>query len=867
MPRFLSILDFFSSRRAKKFAADEDEKQRFIACYQAFRELLQNNHRVLSTMADMQEKAVGGYVFDRAFIRESCQRLLSGVEQIIGQLNVLTDNRHVGLMLPYQACMAAIQNKLDPAETDIPETDYTIDLSALGRNRIAVAGGKFAQLGDVAGSLELPVPPGFVITTWAYRTFMKANRLDALVVEKLSALDIRDYDALLELTDEIQRSILNARMPSEVQKAVRQAYENLCDAAGGNAVAVAVRSSAVHEDIRASFAGQYRSVLNVPGTRIEEEYKGIVASQFLPRPLFYFKDRGFRIEHIAMAVGVTAMIEARVSGVLYSRDPAHPENRCTLINAVRGLGPYAVGGEVPADLYRVCADAEEALETVEIGGQTHLLASDPEGGLREIEVPESQRNRPCLDRNQLLSLDAVAEALENHFGNPQDVEWAIDETGTISILQSRPLRVRATILPETAERPHAFAGHALLLDRGNPVSGGVAAGPVCLVGDGGEEAAAPDGAVLVLTHGNPEFAGLLKSAAAVIVEVGSPLSHLATVAREYRIPAIFNAADAVKILGEHQMVTVDADYANVYDGRVEVLLASGSHRREREVAPVVRLLREINQEITPLRLTDPRGPDFRPDACRTLHDITRFCHEKAMEALFGLSQESHFSERNARQLVSDVPLKWWVIDLEDGILSGARKKTVDMEQIVSIPMRALWEGMTALPWKGPPPVNAKGFMSAVLTASRDPGIEPGIRTGFADRNYILVAKNFCNMSTRLGFHFSTVEAYVADETEHNYASFVFTGGGADDGRKHRRVRLIGRLLDRFGFRVEMRLDTLFARIERYEAESLIQRLKVLGHVIVHTRQLDMAMFNDRMVDFYYNEMVRSIQSAFEAEPM
>jgi pyruvate,water dikinase len=201
-----------------------------------------------------------------------------------------------------------------------------------------------------------------------------------------------------------------------------------------------------------------------------------------------------------------------------------------------------------------------------------------------------------------------------------------------------------------------------------------------------------------------------------------------------------------------------------------------------------------------------------------------------------------------------------VIDLGGGIRKKNREKTVRVEELTSIPMKALWRGMTAVAWKGPPPVDTKGFLSTVMSAMTNPDTEPTVSHGMADRNYILVARDFVNMSTRLGFHFSTVESFIGESDNQNYISFVFTGGGADDGRKQRRARLIARLLERFDFRVETRAETVFARIEAHPGHIIENRLRVLGHIIVHTRQMDMVMYNDRMVDWYYREMAADIEA-------
>ena len=264
--------------------------------------------------------------------------------------------------------------------------------------------------------------------------------------------------------------------------------------------------------------------------------------------------------------------------------------------------------------------------------------------------------------------------------------------------------------------------------------------------------------------------------------------------------------------------------------------------------------------ITPLNLTDPRSPEFSPNGCKTLHDITRFAHEVSLQAMFDLSKESHFADRSTKQLVCQVPMQWWVIDLEDGIREGVKGKKVSVEDITSVPMRALWEGMTALPWKGPPPVDTKGFLSIMFGATMDPSMDPSVRKRFVDKNYIILSKHFCNLNSRLGFHFSTTEAYVGDNPNENYVSFIFKGGAADMDRRVRRVQFVGKLLEHFDFRTEIKDDSVLGRLEGHNQEYLTEHLKVLGHIIIHTRQLDMVMFNEAMVQWYYEDMVKGIES-------
>ncbi len=860
MPDSWSVFEFFSKKRRQKVLKDEDDKALFMQRYKSFREILKSNNEVLLTMGDMQEKASGAFVFDKAYIESSYQAVAKGVKNIIDNLNVLADAKHKDLITPYEKTDAAIRALLS-AKVTIPATDYVLHFKDLGTESIAAAGGKFAQLAEIVNVLALPVPPGFVISSHAYQTFLEHNQIQDILNERAGKVDIRNYEKLQTASDDMQELVRNSQVPEELERSILQAYAALCEETGEQDLRVAVRSSALHEDIVASFAGQYESALNVTAEELLSHYKNVLASQFTPGALFYFKDRGFDTEQMAMAVGVLAMVDAKASGVMYSRDPDSPQESAVLINAVYGLGPYAVGGVVPTDNYRVCGEDVTRITCEGESCQEVMLVGGPEGGTREVPVPEEVMGQPCLTNQQISELVSYARQVEDHFGQPQDMEWVIDQDGQLYLLQSRPLRIASAGRPVDKQRSSVPKGHKILLNKGTIACRGVGAGPVYIVHRDEDLAGFPEGGVLVVRHTHPEFAVLLQKASAVVADIGTVLGHFATVAREYNVPAIFNTEIATKVLSPGMQVTVDAVYADVYEGTVEELLSQAETDATLEVSPVLKQLREILQMITPLNLTDPRGPGFSPRHCKTFHDITRFAHEVSLRAIFEFSKESHFTERSTKQLVSaGVPMQWWVIDLEDGIKAGIKGKKVKLEEIVSVPLRALWEGMTALPWKGPPPVDAKGFLSVMFSATTDPSIDPSVGKRFADRNYIIISKHFCNVSTRLGFHFSTLEAYLGDQENQNYITFVYTGGGADEGRKRRRAALISRLLEKFDFRVERRDEAIFARIEGHKQDFLEGRLKVLGHIMVHTRQMDMVMYNDALVNWYYKDMLKAIES-------
>ncbi|MES0362843.1 MAG: PEP/pyruvate-binding domain-containing protein [Desulfobacteria bacterium] len=852
------VVEFFSKKRQQKALRDEDDKALFILRYKAFREVLRNNNEVLMTMADMQEKATGAFLFDKAYVESSYQAVAGGMRAIIDNLNVLANEKYKDLIIPFQKNDGAIRDRLAEKVT-IPKTEYVLPLDKLGKETISSAGGKLAHMAELRNALGLPVPAGFVVTTHAYQTFVEHNQIQDILNERTSKLDIRNYDELTATSEEMQQLVRKGQIPAEIEEGILDTYQAMCRRAGAENLNVSVRSSALHEDILASFAGQYETALNVPDGELLTQYTNILASQFTPRALFYYKDKGFNIEEMAMAVGVVCMVLARASGIMYSRDPGNPKEDVILINAVWGLGPYAVGGVVPTDNYRVSGDGEIKISREESGRQEVMLVGGAEGGTKEVAVPEELTGRPCLNDEQIAELVSYARMVEAHFGQPQDMEWAMDQEGRLYLMQSRSLRVASSAVADE-RRPTLAKGHKVLLDKGTIACRGAGAGPVHIVRSEEDLASFPEGGVLVVRHTHNEFAVVLQKASAVVSDIGTVLGHLATVAREYNVPAIFNTEKATKVLSNGMQVTVDAMFANVYEGIVEEVLMEKKTDEPVEASPVLKQLREILQMITPLNLTDPRGPDFRPKGCKTFHDITRFAHEVSLQAMFDLSKESHFAERSTKQLVCDVPMQWWIINLEDGIREGVEGKRVNCEDIVSIPMQAIWEGITALPWKGPPPVDTKGFLSIMFGATMDPSIDPSVRKRFADKNYIVISKHFCNLNSRLGFHFSTTEAYVGDNPNENYVSFIFKGGAADVDRRVRRVQFVARLLEQFDFRVEIKDDSLLARLAGHDQDYLKERLKVLGHIMTHTRQLDMVMYNDSMVKYYYEDMLKGIES-------
>jgi pyruvate,water dikinase len=619
----------------------------------------------------------------------------------------------------------------------------------------------------------------------------------------------------------------------------------------------AVRSSALGEDAAGtSFAGQYQSLLNVRRAHLRESYLEVVAGKYTPQAMHYRLERGLRDEDVAMSVGFLVMVDARAGGVAYTGNPADRDDRNIYISSAWGLPKAIVDGRFASDFFVVDRAPPVRVIRRELGDKGTRFALDPMEGVQRSEVPEELRCQPSLTDQQAVEIAGTALRLEAHFGSPVDVEWAVTDDGGVVVLQCRPLVQSAA----AARRPQPAGIPSALVTGGVGVSPGVGAGPVHRVRRDGDALTFPERAVLVVGQPLPRWAALLGRAAAVVAETGGVAGHLATVARELRVPAVFGAG-SLAALEDGAEVTVDAGCTAVYPGRVEPLLASAQAASSAPPdTPVRTALGRALRWIAPLNLLDPDSLGFEPSGCRTLHDITRFCHEKAVREMFDFGREHRFPKHASKQLYHNVPMQWWVLDLEDGFTREISGRYVRLEEIACRPMLALWRGMTAVPWAGPPAMSGRGFASVLFEATANPALSTPFRKPYAQQNYFMISQRFVNLQSRFGFHFAAVESVVSDREHESYLSFSFKGGAADLERRAARVAMICGLLEECGFAVEARDDHAAARVAALPAPDMERRLEVVGYLIMHTRQLDMIMGHPATVDTYRAKLRADIEN-------
>jgi pyruvate,water dikinase len=811
--------------RARASPAAPAQTARFQLLYERFRETLALNESTLQLIADMDEMRAVCTADAVEALAPRLRRVAMEVFLMAKNLNLIARNRYLDLYQSLKAIDAGIEAELAPLEAPAAAGSLILRLEALRLGDAPMVGEKMATLGEIAAAGKWPVPEGFVVTTSAFRQFMteaavweRAERLESVLLTYGPA-------SLTEACREVREAILHAPLPEALAQGLDAAWEEVL---GREPMTISVRSSAVGEDTSLSHAGQYHTELHVTRERLVDAYRAVVASAYDPSAVSYRLAHGLLASQARMAVGCMRMVAPRASGILFSRAFDLPFTRdVVVISATRGVAAGVADG----------TEAAEELRVVDGLAQPSRLLSEAE----------------CLE------LARLARDMEAFRGSPQDVEWAIDAKGRLYVLQSRPL---SAPIEETAARaPSLRATQAPIAAGGQLACPGAAAGPVAVVRSEEEIDQFPEGAVLVARHSSPKFARVMDRCAAIVTEVGSPSGHMAILSREYRVPTLVGLARALELLPAGAEVTVDATGRRVFAGRLP-LPESARPVRAVPDSPARQALGRIARLVTPLNLTDPASPEFAAASCRTLHDVTRFVHEKVFEVMFHFGDLASADREHAVVLEAHLPIHVLIYDVGGGLSEAAAKAgRAQVADVLSVPGQAFLSGLTdpRIRWDMPRPLSGRGFLSVLgdtLVAPPPEAREVG------RRSYAVFSDRYMNFSTKAGYHFSTVDTYCGSSLSKNYIHFRFERGGAAGARRARRVQFLSTVLRALDFAAQARGDLLVARLEKYDRETIQAKLRDLGLLTLCARQLDMLMDDDSCPDFFASKFLAGDFSAF-----
>jgi pyruvate,water dikinase len=332
-------------------------------------------------------------------------------------------------------------------------------------------GGKSTSLGELMAA-EIPVPPGFAISISAFHAFLEAGRLEARIAEAAAGVKPDDVGTVQAAADAIREGVCGTEIPDAVRSDIAGAYEALARSVGEDEPAVAVRSSAVGEDSgEATFAGQQETYLWVRGADgVCHAVRDCWASTF-SAPAMSYRARMAAGRKPEMGVTVQLMVDAAVSGVMFTCNPVSGDPSVVAVNASWGLGLGVVGGEVTPDEYVVSKVTGEVVRR-NVAAKHIEYRADPSGrGTVCVDVAAERQSDPALDDDGLASLVDVARRVQKYFGTHQDVEWALAQDGALYVVQSRPVTATGAA-PKEAETPAPVSALSMVFSKFGAGGGG-----------------------------------------------------------------------------------------------------------------------------------------------------------------------------------------------------------------------------------------------------------------------------------------------------------------------------------------------------------------------------------------------------------
>ena len=489
----------------------------------------------------------------------------------------------------------------------------------IGRHDVGIVGGKNANLGEMYQNLshaakgtgeKIKVPYGFAVTAESYRYFVEKNDLDTKIKTILKGLDTENIKDLEHAGHAVREAIMGAQFPEELRDAIADAYAKLAKELklAPKDLDVAVRSSATAEDLPdASFAGQQESYLNVTGVNeVLLSIKKCMSSLFTNRAISYRQHQGYDHFNVQLSVAVQKMARSDrgASGVLFTLDTESGFKDAIIINGSWGLGEYVVKGVVTPDEYVVfkptLAKGFKSIVGKKMGSKEKKLVYGASKGsmTKEVITTRNERDAYVLNDEQILKLARWGAIIENHYGRPMDIEWALDgKTGELFIVQARPETVESgksgVVLSE-----YKLEETGDVLCQGAAVGAKIGAGKVRYIRDASELSTFKKGEVLVTEITDPDWEPIMKIASAIVTDAGGRTSHAAIVSRELGIPAVVGTGTATKVLTTGMDVTVSCSEGEV--GKIYKGLLKFTHKQHN--------LKNFEKPKTPIKMivADPQ---------------------------------------------------------------------------------------------------------------------------------------------------------------------------------------------------------------------------------------------------------------------
>ncbi len=432
----------------------------------------------------------------------------------------------------------------------------------LGIEDVNIVGGKGGNLGEMY-NLGIPIPNGFVVTSNAYFKFIEDNNLKTQIKDILKITDVDQPDQLQLASKKIRSLIRKSPVNQELSIEIMKAYKKLSGFGGLKNIPVAVRTSATAEDsLDASFAGQGDTFLNVLGeVNVVNRVRDCWSSLFTSRSIFYQVKKHYDHFKIGVAVPVQKLINSEISGIMFTTNPVTNAKNEIIVETIWGLGEYIVQGKITPDQHVIDKNEWKIISEEHVSQDIQLIKGNDE--TKEAPVPKTKVDKKKIDLSMAIKIAKIGQKLHNHYGKPQDIEFAIDR-GKLYIVQTRPITTINTS-QKTLDSQKQIIDQPPFLT-GEPASPGISSGVVVIIKDPKEITRAQKGQVLVTTMTTPDFVPAMKKVNGIITDKGGQTSHAAIVSRELGVPCVVGTKTATKDLKEGDIVTLNGTAGKIWKG-------------------------------------------------------------------------------------------------------------------------------------------------------------------------------------------------------------------------------------------------------------------------------------------------------------
>ena len=828
-------------------ASKEEENESFAARFHRFKLFLSAYIEAYSEMMTFEERLADPNPIGMPFLRMCTTRLTIAGMQCALQLNALSGGGFRRLDTSFSALREQVHAILSKGAPPL-EGPLVIPFENAG-DYPGIVSPSLAKTRTVAESFPELVPRGFIVTGAAWwRYFDDPDMHDE--IDRIMLISREDSQSYTEAGATIRERIRGSfALPEKLRDEVQRMMDSLSPEMEEAGHILLVRCLPVLPEHACLVMPE--QILHTPldAESVLVAIRSSLSMAYRTRSLIYRLKRGIRDRAMPLCVSLTLIPEMHARGSAH-RKLEGPDSKRLFVRVRRG---FATPEDWPSQ-------------------------ASIEGAALPADITTK------LEKSIYCVLECLADSPVP--GNRHEISWFASQNGDLSL-------VGVNALPDPETLPSELHEAAFRCPEKNTLGGGFCTypglvdAPVFHVRNFLDALHFPVGSILLVQKASPRWAFLLDFASGAICGDGTGNGLFARTARRYGRPTLLRQAKAFDQLEKGELVRLvsgsdlppticrhpeEAELNSAQQTGAGAQSRSAAARKE-DGAPkaasgahpgwpldfpgtdaplwlpgsdIAQMARELAPLVASLTLPDSDNVDFRAENCKTFHDILVYSHVHAVREMFRAGTNRKSSGSPAKQLVCDVPKQFWVINLDDGFTENVQGPTVHLDQVASLPMRFLWDGFTSKPWDGPPPINARGFLSVLFEATANPNLEPASQsTQYTEKNVFLVAKRFCSMRCRFGFHFLSMDCFLSERDKERFIIFQFKGGAADLQRRIKRVHFVAELLAQFDFATEIMGDTLTARLENGTEKSFLSSLRALGYLVMHTRQLDMIMDDDQ----------------------